>query len=465
MIKQEESRYSYDIAKMKFYSSFSRLADMTDGADGYYFHMRVMNDFLLYGTTSITSEIKEYLMKENLHKTHQYGWHIHTIGKSQYLIASYKYGNVDFGAWINLETIKDEILSDIVYEGGLVSFEQTADVSEDNDKIWITSSVRNISLNIVHDREEVFQQISTRSRFLHIMSILYMIAIPLLYVFLRYFLFKPLKKINYAHRELQKGNLDYRIKERGSSSDYEEAFKSFNLMAEKLQEYRIEVYENEIARQKMELRNLHLQIRPHFLLNTFNLIHTLVQKNKNKYVETVIIYLSKYFRFIFRSNNDMEPFVKELEIIRDYIKIASIRYNNMVKLKIKVDPFVKRVLIPPLLIHNFVENSVKHGIIQGKILNISIRGIYNDGVVTFCITDDGNGMDRETLDRTRSVLNGEIELENQHFHIGVYNSFKRLRWYYGEKAKIEVESEQEVMTRFTIQFPYDLEVDNESVNC
>lgn len=91
-----------------------------------------------------------------------------------------------------------------------------------------------------------------------------------------------------------------------------------------------------------------------------------------------------------------------------------------------------------------------------------MRGEYDDRIVTFYIIDDGNGMDEETLERNRRILNGELEPENQNSHMGVFNSFKRLKYFYGENTKIEVESEPGVMTSFMIQFPYDVEVEDES---
>ena len=59
-------------------------------------------------------------------------------------------------------------------------------------------------------------------------------------------------------------------------------------MADRIQDLKIEVYEKELDRKQMELSNLQLQIRPHFLLNTFNLIYTLAQRGQEKDVQQVI---------------------------------------------------------------------------------------------------------------------------------------------------------------------------------
>ena len=79
-------------------------------------------------------------------------------------------------------------------------------------------------------------------------------------------------------------------------------------MADRIQDLKIEVYEKELDRKQMELSNLQLQIRPHFLLNTFNLIYTLAQRGQEKDVQQVILYLSDYFRYLFRSGRNLEIF-------------------------------------------------------------------------------------------------------------------------------------------------------------
>ncbi len=66
-------------------------------------------------------------------------------------------------------------------------------------------------------------------------------------------------------------------------------------------------------------------------------------------------------------------------------------------------------------------------------------------------------MPPEVLKRNQKMCKGEIEPEASGRHLGLYNSLKRLKYFYGTEAAIEVESEEGEMTSFTIRFPYDLE--------
>lgn len=94
-------------------------------------------------------------------------------------------------------------------------------------------------------------------------------------------------------------------------------------------------------------------------------------------------------------------------------------------------------------------------------LHITVTGRYVDKKVVFQITDDGNGMSGKSLEKCRKLLQGDTEPENFTSGIGLSNSIRRLRHFYGPEATIEIMSVQGQMTSVTIQFPYNLEVENE----
>ena len=314
-------------------------------------------------------------------------------------------------------------------------------------------------MNIEISRKEVLGKVSFVQRLLQSMAVLYLILIPILYMILRKILIQPLRRVNYAHRQIEEGNGQYRIEDQAKAAEYMELYTSFNKMADNLNQLKIESYEKEISKQKMELRNLQLQIRPHFLLNTFNLIFTLSQRKENAMIQETVIYLSDYFRYIFRNEKELEIFTNELRLIKGYVKMASIRYFGKIEAEYDLDPELDFVRMPPLLIHNFVENAVKYGVKQQEGLHIKIVGRYVDKMVKFSISDDGNGMNPEMLERNQKMFSGELKPENQSEHLGLYNSLKRLKYFYGENAKIEVTSELGKGTVFRISFPYDVEVE------
>ncbi len=452
--------YAYEESKMKFYYKLSNMAEMTDGADGYFFHYKDKNDSIVYGNADGKKEMVNQifsLIQEHSVGNYPPGWHIYEWNNKKYLVFLISDPQVFYGCVLRLDEFIKTVQESIDYPNAKIDMEEQ--VWEVNEKqfLYNFAKVKNIYLNIQISKADILRKVSFTQKLMQMLAVLYLVLIPVLYVLFRKILICPLKLVNDAHRQVEEGNGQYHIEEHSSVTEYSELYCSFNKMVDHLNQLKIESYEKEISRQKMELRNLQLQIRPHFLLNTFNLIFTLSQRKENTMIQETVIYLSDYFRYIFRNEKELEIFSKELKMIKGYVKMASIRYFGRIEVEYDLDPEIDFIRMPPLLIHNFVENAVKYGVRQKEVLHIQIAGKYEDGSVIFEIRDDGNGMTEEMLERNQKMFRGEYKPQNQSEHLGLYNSLKRLKYFYGETAGIEVESERGKGTAFRIYFPYDVE--------
>ena len=188
-------------------------------------------------------------------------------------------------------------------------------------------------------------------------------------------------------------------------------------------------------------------------------MYNLVKLNAGETVQEIILYLSDYFRYMFREGRQMELLPRELELIRSYIHMADVRYSGRVHAEYELDPELDFLRVPPLLLHNFVENAVKYGVRESGDLNILIRGEYRDGKVMIQISNDGSGMPPDIFERNRRILSGELIPENRNAHVGLFNSYRRLRYFYGEEASVTLDCEPGVLTVFTICFPYQLDTE------
>ena len=464
---QTEKNYTYQSSKYKLHYGLKTMAGMTDGGDGYFYYMKKVNDVLVYDERPEESnQFYQYIGKfisGQLNQGVKGGWHIYEMNETRYLLFIVDQKDVAYGAWFNLDALKAVMEKRLKYTDYLVSFTEKSTEQNAGNRIMVASGIKKIYLEISIRRNEIVGGISIYVKALQILAFLYLALIPILFMALRSLLIHPLNKINQAHRQIRSGNQEFRIREKASSVEYMEAYRSFNQMANNLKALKIDSYEKELAKQKMELRNLQLQIRPHFLLNTFNLIYTLAQRKEIAAIQQIIIYLSEYFRYIFRSEKELEIFPKELKLIKGYVKMVAINYSGNVKASYEFDPEINFVRIPPLLIHNFIENAVKHGIKQGVMLNISIVGKYKDKKVTFIITDDGKGMEEAALIKCRRLLRGEAEADQSNSSIGLPNSMRRLKYFYGHESSLEITSEPGKFTSVIIQFPYNLEVEDETI--
>lgn len=452
--------YVYEESKMKFYYKLRNMAEMTDGADGYFFYYKDKKDSIVYGNADGKKEMVNQifqLIQEESGTTTQKGWHIYEWNNKKYLVFLISDPQLFYGCVLRLDEFIKSVQESIDYPNAKIDMgEQRWEINE-KQSLYNFTKVKNIYLNIQIRKDEILRKVSFTQKLMQMLAFLYLVLIPVLYLLFRKILICPLKRVNDAHRQVEGGNGQYHIEEHSSVTEYKELYCSFNKMVDHLNQLKIESYEKEISRQKMELRNLQLQIRPHFLLNTFNLIFTLSQRKENTMIQETVIYLSDYFRYIFRNEKELEIFSKELKMIKGYVKMASIRYFGRIEVEYDLDPEIDFIRMPPLLIHNFVENAVKYGVRQKEVLHIQIIGKYEDRKVIFEIRDDGNGMAEEMLQRNQKMFRGEYKPQNQSEHLGLYNSLKRLKYFYGETAGIEVESERGKGTVFRIYFPYDVE--------
>ena len=295
-----------------------------------------------------------------------------------------------------------------------------------------------------------------------VLFFLSLFLIPILTFFFMKHVDRPLKELRLAFHELEQGNREYRITDMASTSEFSYAESSFNTMAGNLTALQEQVLEDEKKQHELithnlqlQLNNLQLQIRPHFLQNTMNLLYTLIQNGQTENAQRLVLYLSRYFRYMFRYGKDLELFDKEVEMVREYLEISALHYENMFTVSYQLDPLLSFMRVPPLLIHNFVENIIQHALIPGKTIHIILYGEYDDEnrQAVLMISDDGNGIHSDYADRINENRFDDLP---EGKHIGIRNSINRLKHYYGEEASVNVETADGEGTTFTIRIPCDL---------
>ncbi|HHH52640.1 MAG TPA: hypothetical protein ENK91_03200, partial [Bacteroidetes bacterium] len=86
---------------------------------------------------------------------------------------------------------------------------------------------------------------------------------------------------------------------------------------------------------------------------------------------------------------------KEIELLMDFIEFEKIKNNNYFDYEIIIDPEIipDYIMIPPMLIQPFVENSIKHGLLLSeKSGNLWLTFKKENEDLLVLIEDDGVGM-------------------------------------------------------------------------
>ena len=434
-----------------------------EAADGYFFYAPKQDDLALvyeggYAGLSMAEVLDDRAaLRECLGAVswpEATGWQILEAGGSSWLFRFSRRGDFYYGAILSLTRLYEDIASTVPPAGAeLLLAAAPGEEEKGMTGVWEPLNQSGLWLHIAVPRSEVVRSLPAIQWVALILACLYLLLIPALLLILNRRLLRPLLDIRRAMLKLGGGDQDYRLPEREPhlAREFNDIHRSFNQMAGSLHTLKIQNYEAALQKKELELKNLQLQIRPHFLLNTFNLIYSLAQLRDYKSIQKFVLYLTDYFRYLFREGASLAPFSQELDLIEKYLDVSAIRYPDCFTVTYDIDPKTHPVPVPPLLLHNFVENVFKHAMRLGEDIHIRISARLEAAMAVFTIEDDGAGMDPATVRQ----LNGGSFGTGTNEHIGLQNSLRRLETVYGRKGLLWVDSAPGEGTRFTIRIPWE----------
>jgi sensor histidine kinase YesM len=177
---------------------------------------------------------------------------------------------------------------------------------------------------------------------------------------------------------------------------------------------------------EIELNKLKSQLNPHFMFNAMNSIRALIVENPERAKEA-ITHLSNLLRNTLQMGKQkFIPLSQEIDAVKDYISIQSIRFEERLKVEWKISPGADSFEVPPLMVQTLVENGIKHGIAklpQGG--NLSIAGAVTEKGLQIIIRNSGH------YDATEIPESG----------FGMKNTLERLELLYSGRASFSIANE------------------------
>jgi two-component system sensor histidine kinase YesM len=261
-----------------------------------------------------------------------------------------------------------------------------------------------------------------------------LILFPFILFLLRKIILIPINRIMMAMRRIEDGNLEVRITYSPSVIEFDKMNQSFNRMISQIQELKINVLEEQLNHQKAELKHLQLQINPHFFMNSLNIIYNLAQVKDFALIQEMVLCLVEYFRFMFRSNMAFVALRDEVQHTLNYFRIQEMRFPKNLTYDLSVPDNLMDVVVPPLVIQTFVENTIKHAVSMDKQIHIGITiEATSNKKIKIRVEDTGKGFPEDVLTR----LQMEMDIGNgEGHHIGIWNVQRRLRLLYQDHAQI-----------------------------
>ncbi|ADL43103.1 integral membrane sensor signal transduction histidine kinase [Caldicellulosiruptor obsidiansis OB47] len=259
------------------------------------------------------------------------------------------------------------------------------------------------------------------------------------------------KKVN----EISHGNLDAQINILGND-EIGQLTENIKTMAKNIKNLIDQVYLAEIQKQQIiakqreiQLEMLCNQINPHFLFNTLESIRMKAFCTGQHEIAHVVYLLSDLLRKSLEMTTDLISLEKEIEIVKEFLEIQKFRFGDKINYKIEVQENLFSSKVLPFIIQPLVENSIRHGIepMIGK-GSIEVKVFEEDEVIKIIVADNGVGMSKEKLEELLSSLDGKDKS-----HVGLKNVYHRLRLFYGDEARIYIDSELSKGTNVKIQIP------------
>lgn len=371
-------------------------------------------------------------------------------GKERYLLRAVKVSDSYIGAFVSipaaLEVIRSDQLAEsrvyLMSDAGEVFAEEKLSRSIKGENLlkesepgfvemdgerWLATARRTtfgnyVLLALMRD-SAVTQSLNTLTLVILAASLAAFLVITLGAAVLRRWILKPVSDLTASIRALQSGDFETTLPE-ATLEEFREVNTAFNEASERIEDMKIDLYEDRLMSQHIRMQYLQLQMPPHFLLNCLNTIYQLTEYGRLDLTRELIRTLSNHLRYTLTADK-LVTLEEELHYADNYVQISKIRYPDSMELYRDYDPQAMDALVIPLLVLNFIENAIKFEAQIGKPLALYLSTRLMEGQVHLTMWDTGDGYGQAFLDDIADLPSYLERHRNE--HIGIANVIARAK--------------------------------------
>lgn len=184
---------------------------------------------------------------------------------------------------------------------------------------------------------------------------------------------------------------------------------------------------------KIALQSLRREMNPHFIFNSLNSVNQFIAQNNELGANKYLSAYSQLMRNMMESSgDDFISLSNELELIKKYLDLEHLRFQDVFDYEINVDESLDTdaLKIPNMLLQPHIENAIWHGLRYKEekgFLSVSINGQGNK--ISIKIVDNGIGREKsrslktknQKLHKSRGIVNIEerISLLNRLYRLNI----------------------------------------------
>lgn len=311
-------------------------------------------------------------------------------------------------------------------------------------------------LLVCFDRQELLSSFRANQFFLLVMLAAAVLLILTLGLGLSGRISHPACKLKSAMEEVRNGSLNAHV-DIHSGDEMEYLGKGFNEMVETLSETIQEVYVAQICQRDAELNALKMQIRPHYLYNTLDVIRMSALENDDAKTARLIESLSLQLRYLMGTHQDRVTLRQELDNLREYQVLMEARYEGRIRITFEVADDDLELYLPKLLLQPFVENAIKHSLRdlpEGGTVHIEVMHLPD--MLQIMIFNDGTPIDPDKLAHIKGFLaHSAVGQQDEAgiVSVGMKNTYDRIKINCGKAYGFTLDSHGVAGAVVTIRLP------------
>ena len=293
----------------------------------------------------------------------------------------------------------------------------------------------------------------------------------------------PLKILHDGAEQIAEGDMSFRFRFK-YKDEIGRLGRIFNYMTQRNLELLQQVDEEAKKKREYELALIQEQVKPHFLYNTLDIIIMLIEMNRAKEASRVTKKLANYYRNSLSGSEEIVTIEREIQIIRDYLDLQTMRYNDKFSYEIDVEDAIKNASIPKMTLQPLVENAIYHGLKNkegwGK---ITVTGRADGEAALIKVSDDGIGMSEDERDKLERLLEDDKLFDDEKkklrqeaeitshdstkggSHFGLYSVARRIKLYFGREFGVSIESKENIGTTIKIRVPQGALLHDQNYDC
>lgn len=231
-------------------------------------------------------------------------------------------------------------------------------------------------------------------------------------------------------------------------------YQGINQMSRNLQKLIHENYEVKLQQRDFEVMILNIQLNPHFLYNTLNMINWICLEGDMERAGNMIVELSRMLQYTSQNKKQTVLLKDDLAWLERYILIMKKRFEHEFQVSFSIEEELLTCEVPKLFLQPLIENAIVHGfknLDRVGVLEVSAHRSGNK--LVFLVEDNGNGMSGQRIQEVMSDTGTSI---------GVANTDRRIKILYGEESGITIESQLGEGTLMIVTIPDTNAKDRES---